>query len=241
MSSHSSLPCVQGTNTLIDETLTDEFSDEFDQLQSVRHHVVQGFQWGCKEGPLTEDPIRGVSFKLVNAKLSPELYQRGGGQIIPTTRRVLYSAMLTASPRLMEPIFRVEIQCPSDVAAAVGQVVSRRRGHVISESVMGGTPLINIIAHVPVIDSFGLETDLRSHTQGTAFGMQTFDHWALVPGDPLDRSIVLRPLEPAPVPHLAREFMVKTRRRKGLSDDVSVAHFFDANDPNAEIVQKFLQ
>ncbi|RZR90880.1 hypothetical protein BHM03_00018880 [Ensete ventricosum] len=34
------------------------------------------------------------------------------------------------------------------------------------------------------------------------------------PGDPLDKSIVLRPLEPAPIQHLAREFMVKTRRRK---------------------------
>lgn len=41
------------------------------------------------------------------------------------------------------------------------------------------------------------------------------------------RSIVLRPLEPAPAQALAREFMVKTRRRKGMSDDVSVSKFFD--------------
>lgn len=41
-----------------------------------------------------------------------------------------------------------------------------------------------------------------------------FDHWQIVPGDPLDKSVVLRPLEPAPVQALAREFMVKTRRRK---------------------------
>ena len=56
---------------------------------------------------------------------------------------------------------------------------------------------------------------------------QAFDHWAPVPGDPLDRSIVLHPLEPSPVQHLAREFMVKTRRRKGLSEDVSISKFFD--------------
>ena len=37
----------------------------------------------------------------------------------------------------------------------------------------------------------------------------------------------LRPLEPSPVQHLAREFMVKTRRRKGMSEDVSVNKFFD--------------
>jgi 116 kDa U5 small nuclear ribonucleoprotein component len=54
-----------------------------------------------------------------------------------------------------------------------------------------------------------------------------FHHWAVVPGDPLDKSIILRPLEPSPPPHLAREFMVKTRRRKGLSEDVSVNKFFD--------------
>ncbi|KAK4371384.1 hypothetical protein RND71_010859 [Anisodus tanguticus] len=47
------------------------------------------------------------------------------------------------------------------------------------------------------------------------------------PGDPLDKSIVLRPLEHAPIQHLAREFMVKTRRRKGMSKDVSINKFFD--------------
>ena len=36
----------------------------------------------------------------------------------------------------------------------------------------------------------------------------------IVPGDPLDKSIVIRPLEPQPATHLAREFMIKTRRRK---------------------------
>jgi len=36
----------------------------------------------------------------------------------------------------------------------------------------------------------------------------------IVPGDPLDKSIVIRPLEPQQATHLAREFMIKTRRRK---------------------------
>jgi U5 small nuclear ribonucleoprotein component len=87
--------------------------------------------------------------------------------------------------------------------------------------------LYSLKAYIPVIDSFGFETDLRSHTQGQAFCLAVFDHWDVVPGDPLDKSIVLRPLEPSPPPHLAREFMLKTRRRKGLSDDVSISKFFD--------------
>ena len=95
------------------------------------------------------------------------------------------------------------------------------------------TPLMILIlrfggqAYLPAIDSFGFETDLRTHTQGQAFCLSVFDHWQIVPGDPLDKSIVLKPLEPQSAPHLAREFMVKTRRRKGLNDDVSVSKFFD--------------
>ncbi len=58
--------------------------------------------------------------------------------------------------------------------------------------------------------------------------LSQFSHWNVVPGDPLDKSIALRPLEPSPVPHLAREFMVKTRRRKGLLEDVSISKFFDS-------------
>ena len=38
-----------------------------------------------------------------------------------------------------------------------------------------------------------------STVQGQAFCLSMFDHWQIVPGDPLDRSIVLRPLEPAPM------------------------------------------
>lgn len=66
--------------------------------------------------------------------------------------------------------------------------------------------------------SFGFETDLRSYSLGQAFCLQVFDHWAVVPGDPLDKNVILHPLEPSPPLALARDFMVKSRRRKGLSE-----------------------
>lgn len=132
----------------------------------------------------------------------------------------------------------------------------RRRGHVAKDAPIPGTPVYVVHAYLPAIESFGFETDLRTHTNGQAFCQSIFDHWALAPGDPLDKaskitwidglrlgmgiciigldgnptaiqaiknhqwlfllsqSIVLRPLEPAPAPHLAREFLLKTRRRK---------------------------
>lgn len=81
-------------------------------LGDVRGSVVQGFRWACREGPLCEEPIRNVKFKVLDATLSDTAIYRGAGQIIPTARRVAYSAFLLASPRLMEPFFQLEIQAP---------------------------------------------------------------------------------------------------------------------------------
>ncbi|CAG8607055.1 8109_t:CDS:10 [Paraglomus brasilianum] len=218
-------PDENGPNILLDDTLSFEVDKKL--LYSVKDSIRQGFQWGTREGPLCDEPIRNVKFRILDAVLAAEPIYRGGGQIIPTARRVCYSAFLTAAPRLMEPVYYVEVQAPADCVSAVYTVLARRRGHVTKDIPKAGSPLYTVKAYVPVIDANGFETDLRTHTQGQAFSQQMFDHWQIVPGDPLDKTIVLRPLEPSPAPHLARDFMVKTRRRKGLSENVSPSKFFD--------------
>lgn len=214
-----------GTNILLDYTLPSE-TDKL-QLNSVRDSIVQGFDWACREGPLCEEPLKNTKFKILEAKLASEGIYKSSGQIIPATRRVCYSAFLMASPRIMEPMLTAEIICPVDCIQACYTVLSRRRGHVNAEIPKPGTPFYNINANIPALDSFGFETDLRTHTAGQAFVLTWFDHWAVMPGDPLDRAIEFKPLEPSPPPHLAREAMIKTRRRKGLLEDVTISKFFD--------------
>ena len=70
---------------------------------------------------------------------------------------------------------------------------------------------------------------MRAYTQGQAYLQLLFDHWAVVPGDPLDQNVVLHPLEPSVSQALARDCMVKTRRRKGLGEDVLVDKYRDAS------------
>ena len=190
-------------------------------------HFVLGFEWGTREGPLCDEPIRNCKFKLMAAQIADNAFESGGGQIIPTSRRVIYSSFMLATPRLMEPIMFVEAMCPPDCIKAIEDVVSHRRGRVLKEVPKPGTPFVIVYAELPAIDSFGFETDLRSHTQGQAFCLQVFNRWDMVPGDPMDESITLMPLEPHPAHKLAREFMVKTRKRKGLAENVTFHKFFD--------------
>jgi U5 small nuclear ribonucleoprotein component len=119
-------------------------------LYSIKDSVRQGFQWAAREGPLCDErkfdvsqnniprpkqrlidspslAIRNVKFKILDAVIAPEPLYRGGGQIIPTARRVCYSAFLSATPRLMEPVYAVEVQAPADCVTAVYTVLAKRR------------------------------------------------------------------------------------------------------------------
>lgn len=142
--------------------------------------------------------IRNVKFKILDAVIAPEPIHRGGGQIIPTSRRVSYSAFLLvrkinillskankfislkqfqATPRLMEPYYFCEVVAPADCVPAVYSVLAKRRGHVTQDAPIPGSPLYTLKAFIPAIDSFGFETDLRTHTQGQAFCLSVFHHW----------------------------------------------------------------
>ena len=127
----------------------------------------------------------------------------------------------------MEPVYTCSMTGPADSVASLFTVLAKRRGHVLSDNPIAGTPLYAVKGLIPVIDSFGFETDLRIHTQGQATVSLVFEKWSTVPGDPLDRDVKLRPLEMANAMATARDFVLKTRRRKGLAEDVTVSKFMD--------------
>ena len=173
-------PETTGANLLVDTTKGVQYMNE------IRDSLESGFQWASKEGCMSGESMRGVRFNVMDAYLHADAIHRGGGQLIPTARRVFYAAFLTARPALQEPMFLVEIQCPADAVGGVYQCLSGRRGIVNSEEPVSGTPLTMVKAYLPVAESFGFTANLRSQTSGRAFPQCVFDHWAMITGDPTD-------------------------------------------------------
>lgn len=197
-------------------------------LYSVKESIKQGFQWGCREGPLCDErelrtsstlitwwltvvsfsrsAIRNVKFRLLGADLAQEPIYRGGGQIIPTARRVCYSSFLMATPRLQEvsrflsstfylatygwrsrlqPVYFIEIQTPQDCIPMIYEILARRRGHVTKDIPKPGSPLYTVQAYIPVVDSNGFEVDLRSTSTLRSIGFLSWrvliEHSFVVP------------------------------------------------------------
>ncbi|XP_061652436.1 elongation factor 2b [Phyllopteryx taeniolatus] len=195
-------PDGSGPNLLIDVTKGVQY------LNEIKDSVVAGFQWATKEGALCEENMRSIRFDIHDVTLHADAIHRGGGQIIPTARRVLYACQLTAQPRLMEPVYLVEIQCPEAVVGGIYGVLNRKRGHVFEESQVMGTPMFVVKAYLPVNESFGFTADLRSNTGGQAFPQCVFDHWQILQGDPR---------EPTSKPS---EVVAEIRKRKGLKEGI---------------------
>jgi len=192
-------PDGSGPNLVVDVTKAVQY------LNEIKDSVVAGFQWASKEGVLCEENMRGVRINIHDVTLHADAIHRGGGQIIPTARRVIYGSVLTAEPRLMEPVYLVEIQAPQDVTGGIYATLNKRRGVPLDEYTIAGTPMKMVKAHLPVNESFGFTEELRSLTQGKAFPQCVFDHWeCMKDSDPMQEGT------------MANKLVTGTRARKGL-------------------------
>lgn len=203
-------PDTTGANFLVDRAKAVQY------LNDIKDSCVAAFQWATKEGVLCDENMRGILYNIHDCTLHADSIHRGGGQIIPTCRRAIYGAQLMAGPRLVEPIFLVEIQCPEQTVGSIYGVITRKRGHVFEETQRPGTPLFNVKAYLPVQESFGFTADLRSATSGQAFPQCVFDHWATMSSDPLEPGTVVADL------------VKSIRKRKGLKEHVpDVGNYYD--------------
>merc|ERR1712178_316213 len=192
-------PDTSGPNIFVDKTVAVQY------LNEIKDHVVSAFQWASKEGALAEEPMRGIRYNLYDVTMHADAIHRGAGQIMPTARRCMYASCLTAQPSLMEPVFLVNITAPEGALGGIYSCLNKKRGHVFAEDNRPGTPIYNLNAYLPVLESFGFVADLRAATSGQAFPQCVFDHWQLMGGEALD-----------PADKLG-ELVCSIRKRKNLS------------------------
>ncbi len=84
-----------------------------------------------------------------------------------------------ATPVILEPIMKVEIETPEDYMGDVIGDVNKRRGQIQSMDDRAGVKLV--IAMIPLAEMFGYSTDLRSMSQGRATYSMIFDNYLDVP------------------------------------------------------------
>lgn len=185
-------------------------------LREVKDYIMQGFRWGAGDGPLTSSPMYGCKFRMHDVNLHEDPVHRGMAQVMPVARKVAFGAFLGASPILLEPVYKIEVVVPENYLGNVYKVITKRRGTITDTIQKEGTPLNTVIGELPVTESFGITTDLRSETSGFAFAQMVFSKWQRVPGSPSNPE------------SLAAQYITEARKRRGMKENIpSVEDYSD--------------
>jgi elongation factor G len=87
--------------------------------------------------------------------------------------------VLKASPVLLEPMMKVEVEVPEDFLGDVMGDLNSRRGQI--EGMGSEQGIAKVTAKVPLAEMFGYATDIRSKTQGRGIFSMEFSHYDEVP------------------------------------------------------------
>jgi elongation factor G len=85
---------------------------------------------------------------------------------------------------ILEPIMKIEVVTPEEYFGDVLGDLNSRRGMVQGSEVRGNTQVIK--AQVPLAETFGYSTDLRSISQGRATSSMEFDHYERAPASVIE-------------------------------------------------------
>ena len=145
--------------------------------------VEKGVRQALETGVLAGYPVVDVSIALVDGSTHPVDSSAFAFEMAGSLG--VQAALKQAKPLLLEPVMKVEVTTPDTSFGDVLGDISARRGQVTSMDQHGHLRVI--IATVPLAETFGYATDLRSLTQGRATYSMEFDHYAAAPRATVDQ------------------------------------------------------
>jgi elongation factor G len=141
--------------------------------------VEKGFRESVHKGPVAEFPIVGVKAILEDGSYHDVDSSDMAFQIC--ARNCFRETFLKTKPVLLEPVMKVEIEVPAQYQGPVAGELTSRRGLIVSTEVKGAFATIE--GEVPLAETFGYSTDLRSMTQGQGTFTMEFAKYRRVPSN----------------------------------------------------------
>jgi elongation factor 2 len=177
-------------------------------LKECKDYIISGFLEATKGGVLCDEPLRGACFNIEDVKLHSDPAHRNIGQILPCARNVCYACEIASGPKLLEPVYLINIIVSTQAINGVYSTLNQRRGTIEKIEDCSGMSSSKIEGYLPVLESFGFIELLRKNTGGKAFAQMKFSHWQQVSGNPMKEGTD------------AYQIMMDVRQRKGLKLEI---------------------
>ena len=147
--------------------------------------ILKGIMSRMEQGPLTGSYARDVRVIVYDGKMHP--VDSNEISFMLAGRNAFSEAFKNAGPKILEPIYDVEVFVPSDKMGDVMSDLQGRRGMIMGMSSENGYE--KLVAKVPLKEMSNYSTSLSSLTGGRASFIMKFASYELVPGDVQDKLI----------------------------------------------------
>ena len=145
--------------------------------------ILKGIMEKMDEGPLTGSYARDIRVVVYDGKMHPVDSNEISFKL--AARNAFKEAFRNAGPKIMEPIYNVEILVPSDYMGAVMSDLQNRRAMIAGMESDKGFDRLN--AMVPLAELYRYSTTLSSLTSGSATYTMKFSSYEQVPADVQDK------------------------------------------------------
>ena len=145
--------------------------------------IMKGIMSRMEQGPLTGSYARDVRVIVYDGKMHP--VDSNEISFMLAGRNAFSEAFKNAGPKILEPIYDVEVFVPSDKMGDVMSDLQGRRGMIMGMSSENGYE--KLVAKVPLKEMSSYSTSLSSLTGGRASFIMKFASYELVPGDVQDK------------------------------------------------------
>ena len=150
---------------------------------NIPSEYIPAINKGCQdvmgEGPLAAFPVVGVRVNLTDGKYHDVDSSDMAFRI--AARNAMREAIRKASPKILEPMMKVEVETPEEYQGSVIGDLSSRRGIIGAMNSRSEVSVVN--ASVPLAEMFGYSTALRSLTAGKATYSMEFESFVPAPNN----------------------------------------------------------
>ena len=145
--------------------------------------ILKGIMEKMDEGPLTGSYARDIRVVIYDGKMHPVDSNEISFKL--AARNAFKDAFRQAGPKIMEPIYTVEVLTPSEYMGAVMSDLQNRRAMIMGMESDKGFDKLN--ARVPLAELYRYSTSLSSLTSGAATYTMAFASYEQVPSDVQDK------------------------------------------------------
>lgn len=141
--------------------------------------ILKGIKARMEEGPLTGSYARDIRVYVYDGKMHPVDSKEIA--FIIAGRNAFREAFRNAGPKILEPIYNVDIITPNDYVGPCMSDLNTRRGMIMNQDMDGSFTILH--ARVPLAELYRYSTTLSSLTGGSATFTMKFAEYQPVPAD----------------------------------------------------------